>query len=90
MPALPTHSPDAFAYHIMQGPGYMALHWRSNILYIVKCVPIEVKLAQIQECYDQLPMIRDNKILFLTPQTHILLRQGTQVTRNSLAFACIY
>jgi len=38
--------------------------------------------------YNQLPVIRDNKALFLiAPQIHILLRQGTQVICNSLALA---
>jgi len=64
--ALATHSPDVFAYHIMQGPGYMAL-LAGEVIHIVKCVPVEVRLAQVQECYDQLPVIRDNKTLFLTP-----------------------
>lgn len=82
--ALATHSPDAFAYHVMQGPGYMAL-LAGEVIHIVKCVPVEVKLAQTQECYDQLPVIRNNETQFLTPQTHILMRQGTQVTCNSLA-----
>jgi len=82
--ALATHSPAAFAYHVMQGPGYMAL-LAGEVIHIVKCVPVEVRLAQVQECYDQLPVTRDNKTLFLTPQTHILLRQGTQVACNSLA-----
>lgn len=82
--ALATHSPDAFAYHIMQGPGYMAL-LAGEVIHIVKCVPVEVRLAKTEECYDQLPVIRGNETQFLTPQTHILLRQGTQVTCNSLA-----
>jgi len=77
--ALATHSSDAFAYHIMQGPGYMAL-LAGEVIHIVKCVPVEVRLAQIQECYDQLPVTRDNK----TPQTHILLRQGTQLVIHLL------
>ena len=81
--ALATHSPDAFAYHVMQGPGYMAL-LAGEVIHIVKCVPVEVKLALTQECYDQLPVIRNNITYFLTPRTHILLRQGTQVTCNAL------
>jgi len=84
--ALATHSPDAFVYHVMQGSGYMVL-LAGEVIHIVKCVPVEVRLAQVQECYDQLPVTRDNKTLFLTPQIHILLRQGKQVTCNSLALA---
>jgi len=67
----------------MQESGYLAL-LAGEVIHIVKCVLVEIKLAQIQECYDQLSVIRD-KTLFLIPQTNILLRQGTQVTCNLLA-----
>lgn len=80
-----THSPDAFAYHITQRPGYMVL-LAGEVIHIVKCVP-EVRLAKTEECYDQLPVIRGNEIQFLTLETHILLWQGTQVNCNSLALA---
>lgn len=82
--AIATRSPDIFAYHFMKGPGYMAL-LAGEVIHIVKCVPVDVKIAQTQECYEQLPVIRDNTTYFLTPQTHVLLRQGTQVTCNALA-----
>lgn len=82
--AIAARSPDIFAYYFMKGPGYMAL-LAGEVIHIVKCVPVDVRLAQTAECYDQLPVIRDNRTHFLTPQTHILLRQGTQITCNSFA-----
>lgn len=80
--AIATQSPDIFAYHLMKGPGYMAL-LSGEVIHIIKCVGIEVKVAHTKECYEQLPVIRENQTQFLTPQTHILLRQGTQVSCNS-------
>ncbi|KAL6421669.1 hypothetical protein ACFW04_014484 [Cataglyphis niger] len=82
--AIATQSPDIFAYHLMKGPGYMALR-AGEVIHIVKCVPVEVRLARVEECYDQLPVLRGNKTNFLTPQTHILLRQGTQTACNAFA-----
>ncbi|KYQ50688.1 hypothetical protein ALC60_10231 [Trachymyrmex zeteki] len=82
--AIAARSSDVFAYHFMKGSGYMALLAR-EVIYIVKYVPIEVKLAQKAECYEQLPVLRGNHTYFLTPQTHVLLRQGTQITCNSFA-----
>lgn len=82
--AIATQSPDIFAYHFMKGPGHMAL-LSGEVIHIIKCVPVEVRVAQTKECYDQLPVIRGNQTRFLTPQTHILLRQGTQITCNLLA-----
>jgi len=59
-----------------------------EVIHIIKCVPVEVKLARTQECYqknEQLSVIWNNQTYFLTPQTHILMRQGTQIVCNSLA-----
>ncbi|XP_039314963.1 uncharacterized protein LOC120359809 [Solenopsis invicta] len=82
--AIATQSPDIFAYHFMREPGYMAL-LPGEVIHIIKCVPVEVRLAQTQNCYEQLPVLQENQTLFLTLQTHILLRQGTQVTCNTFA-----
>ncbi|XP_070512818.1 uncharacterized protein [Cardiocondyla obscurior] len=82
--AIATQSPDIFAFHFMKGPGYMAVS-TGEVIHIIKCVPTEVKIASTEECYDQLPVIRGNETYFLTPQTHILLQQGTQINCNPLA-----
>ncbi|XP_071579592.1 uncharacterized protein [Temnothorax nylanderi] len=82
--AIAARSPDIFAYHFMKGPGYMAL-LAGEVIHIIKCVPVEVKLTHTEDCYEQLPVILNNKTHFLTPQTHILLRQGTQINCNSFA-----
>jgi len=77
-------SPDIFAYHFIRGPGYMAL-LAGEVIHIIKCIAVEVKLARTQECYEQLPVTWNTQTYFLTPQTHILMQQGTQITCNSLA-----
>jgi len=56
-----------------------------EVIYIVKCVLIEIKLTPTTEFYEQLPVLCGNTTYFLIPQTHILLRQGTQITCNSFA-----
>jgi len=63
------HSPDAFVYHIMQEPEYMTL-LAGKIIHIVKCVPVEIKLASTQECYDQLSVIRNNETISNTTNSH--------------------
>lgn len=82
--AIATQSPDIFAYHLMKGPGYMALV-AGEVIHIIKCVPVEVKIIHKAECYQQLTVNWSNKTYFLTPQTHILLKQGTQINCNPLA-----
>lgn len=54
--AITTRSLDVFAYHFMKGSGYVALLAR-EVIHIIKCVPVEVRLAQIEQCYDQLPIV---------------------------------
>ena len=68
-----TQSLDQFAYHSMKGPGYKS---------IIKCIPVEVKFRQTEECYLQLPVTRGNDTSFLTPRTHILMNKGTLTTCN--------
>ncbi|EZA54519.1 hypothetical protein X777_05741 [Ooceraea biroi] len=46
---------------------------------------LDVKIRQTLECYSQLPVTRNNQSYFLTPQTHVLLRQGIQISCNPLA-----
>ncbi|EZA46687.1 hypothetical protein X777_03446 [Ooceraea biroi] len=82
--AIATQSPDIFAYYLMKGPGYMAL-LAGEVIHIVKCVPVEVKILRTSECYNQLPVTLKNETYFLTPQTHVLLKQGTQISCNPLA-----
>ncbi|EZA48478.1 hypothetical protein X777_13776, partial [Ooceraea biroi] len=82
--AIATQSPDIFAYYLMKGPGYIAL-LAGEVIHIIKCVPVEVKIFRTTECYNQLPVTRDNQTYFLTPQTHVLLKQGTQISCNPLA-----
>ena len=82
--AIATQSPDIFAYHITQGPGHMAF-LAGEVIHIIKCLPVEVKLAHTNKCYTHLPVTRNNQTYFLTPQTHILLEQGTEVSCNAFA-----
>ena len=68
----------------MKGPEYMAL-LAGEVIHMVKCVSVEVKLARTTKCYEHLPVIQGNETYFLTPQTHVLIRHGTQITCNSFA-----
>ena len=44
--AIATQAPDQFAYNLMKGPGYMAVA-AGEVMHIVKCVPVEVKVEQV-------------------------------------------
>ncbi|RLU21202.1 hypothetical protein DMN91_005575 [Ooceraea biroi] len=77
--SLAINSPDEFAYQIMKGPGYMAVI-SGEVVHIIKCIPVDVKIQHVKECYSQLPVQWNNNTYFLSPRTHILIKTGTQIT----------
>lgn len=79
--AIATQAPDQFAYSFMKGPGYMALT-AGEVVHIVKCVPVDVVIEHGKICYEELQVSRNNQSYYLTPRTHILKSQGTQVDCN--------
>lgn len=68
--------PEEFAYSIMKSPGYMA-NVAGEVAHIIKCTPVAVKLRHTTECYQELPISHQNKSLFLSPKSRILLKSGT-------------
>lgn len=82
--AIATQSPDIFAYYLMKEPGYTSV-LAGEVVHIIKCQPVEVKVSTSDTCYNQLPVLRGNISYYLTPQTHLLLRQGTEIKCNSIA-----
>lgn len=79
--AIASQSPDEFAYNLMKGPGFMALV-SGEVVHIIQCVPVELKVLQGDKCYAQLQVTRNNQTWFLTPKTHILIRRGVQIICN--------
>ncbi|KAL7300086.1 hypothetical protein TKK_0007094 [Trichogramma kaykai] len=66
-----------------KGPGYMALN-AGEVIHILKCIPVEVRLQHGEHCYAELQVSRGNSTYFLTPKTHILKKKGTQVGCNMI------
>ena len=62
----------------MQKPGYIA-RLAGEVVYIVKCTPINVKIHHAKECYEELPVISGHTSWFLTPKTYIQIRTGTYI-----------
>lgn len=68
--------PQEFAYSIMKSPGYMT-NVAGEVAHIIKCTPVAVKIRHTTECYQELPVTHQNKSLFLSPKSRILLKSGT-------------
>ncbi|XP_070529907.1 uncharacterized protein [Cardiocondyla obscurior] len=79
--SIAVNSPDEFAYQIMKEPGYMAVI-SGEVVHIIKCTPVDVKIQHIKECYSELPVLKNNETYFLSPRTHILTKTGTQISCN--------
>ena len=47
-----------------------------EVVHIIKCLPVEVKVAHGEKFCEELALTRNNKTMFLTPKTHILKSRG--------------
>lgn len=79
--ALAVSSPDEFSYNLLKGPGGMAVV-AGEVVHLIKCLPVEVKIEHGEECYTQLQVSWNNETWFLTPKTHILIKRGTLISCN--------
>lgn len=71
-------SPDNFAYDFTQQPGHTSV-LAGEVIYIIKCQPIVLKVRKVDDCYIELPVHKGEEDYFITARTHILKKVGTQI-----------
>ena len=76
-------NPDQFATTYMKSPGYTAVI-TGEVIQIIKCIKVEVTLAQSERCYQELPVLHDGELKFLAPRTRLLKRRGFELDCNSV------
>ncbi|UQS94396.1 MAG: putative glycoprotein [Panacromy virus 2] len=85
MLAIAYATPELFAYHYFEEPGYTAIR-KGEIIHVAKCKKVSVQFRTTKgRCYDELPVVYRNESKFLTPITHIVINHGTEVNCNQIA-----
>lgn len=71
-------SPMEFAF-TYGGPGHTAIA-RGEVIYLAKCSPTSV-IPDVNRtgCYNEIPVINDNKMQFMSPRSRILVNIGTMI-----------
>nr|WPV74286.1 MAG: glycoprotein [Drosophila Burdiehouse burn chuvirus] len=83
MISIASFDPDEFAFQYMQGPGHMATVM-GEIIYISKCPMTEAVFRKTEECYLELPIISNNRSVFMKPRSHIVVDKGNQIDCGSI------
>lgn len=70
--------PDEFAYQLLGRPGYIGV-LGGEVIYIAKCVPVTITERTTTECFNELPVTRNGKPMFLTAKSRILTDIGLKI-----------
>lgn len=81
--SLSSIAPDEMAFRIMKSPGYTAVT-AGEVIYIIKCVPIQCRVRKTESCYNELPVTYKNSSYYLLPRSRILSKTGTVRDCNEL------
>ena len=72
-----------FAFSWKKKPGHSALV-RGEVVHIVDCIPVQVKIHTISYCTHELPVVYLNETLYMHPRSHVLSRYTETVPCTSL------
>jgi len=81
--SLATYSLSEFAYAMGEGPGYTAIK-TGEIIYLLKCKPVNVEINTLTTCFDELPIKYNNQTYYMAPKTHTLQKYGIEVDCNTI------
>lgn len=68
---------------LIKGPGLFA-RLGAEVLYVFQCQPVVVRLQKLDKCYVQLPVIFENRTMFMSPVSRILQSVGEQIECSEL------
>ena len=73
--------PEAFATLLMKERGY-TVYAAGVAVHIVQCQPIQCTINHLKDCYHELPVICEDKAVFLKPNSRIITNVATPVDCN--------
>lgn len=80
---LATIAPDEAAIRLTKQHGFVA-SVAGETIYLIKCLPVDVKVRQTKQCFQHLPVEWQNESYYLTPRTHILTKNSVKIECNSM------
>lgn len=75
--------PDAVSQIIQEKEGYIG-HVLGEVLYILKCIPKQVRIRRTDTCYQELPIEVNNQSKFMSPITRIIQNHAEEIDCNGL------
>ncbi|UHR49731.1 MAG: hypothetical protein [Hangzhou altica cyanea chuvirus 1] len=76
-------NPNEFAYLIGDGPGTSGT-LMGEVIYLTKCYPVMVHRRASDRCYQELPIIYNNRSMYMTPRYHTIVSHGQEVNCNPI------
>jgi hypothetical protein len=69
--------PRLFAFTLTGSPGYSA-YIRGEAAYLFRCTAVPTQRRQTGSCFQELPVIVNNKPMYLLPRTRVITTKGTE------------
>lgn len=72
-----------FGFNYFRNPGYFGTV-RSEVIYLQHCEPVNVTHRFTTECYQELPVVYNQKNVFMSPKSRLITEVGEQVPCSAI------